>query len=255
MRAIIIIARREFKGMFLSPLAWTLLAVLFAIVGYMFTSAVLNYQVRQMQFQAYGDAASLSLTDWTVSPMLGNTAVLLLMIMPLLTMRLIADEKRRQTWAALASSPLAPMEIILGKYLGLLWFLAVTVALLAVPPLTLFAFGDPDAGQLLAGLLGLFLVAAAFGAVGLAASSATDNPMVAALGAFGMLLFLWIASWMGESGGGALEQALAYLSLLNHYQNFLQGIINSSDLFYFVLLSGGGLLFARQRLMAERVQG
>lgn len=255
MRAILVIARREYRSMFLSPLAWTLMAVLFAIVGYMFTAAVLSYQKAQMQYQMFGGGDKLPLTDYTVSPMLGNAAVLLLLIMPLLTMRLIAEEKRRETWAALASSPLAPMEIILGKYVGLLWFLGTIVTLLAVPPLTLYGFGDPDGGQILAGLLGLFLVAAAFGAVGLAASSATENPMVAALGAFGVLLFLWIASWMGEAGGGVLEQSLAYLSLLDHYQNFLQGIVNSSDLFYFVLLSAAGLLFARQRLMAERIQG
>ncbi|MBF0096501.1 MAG: ABC transporter permease subunit [Magnetococcales bacterium] len=255
MRAILTIAHRELRSMFLSPLAWTLLAVLFAISAYMFMAAVFNYQIKQVQFQAYGEMAKLSLTDWTISPMLGNAAVLLLLIMPMVTMRLFADEKRRGTWAAIASSPLSSMEIILGKYLGLLYFLAITIALLALPPLLLFVFGKPDPGQTLSGLLGLFLLAASFGAVGLATSSATDNPVVAALSAFGLLLLLWVASWMGEAGGSALGAVLNYLSITNHYQNFLTGVISSTDLIYFLLLAAVGLLFARQQLAAERIQG
>lgn len=255
MRAIIILAVKEVRSMFVSPLAWTLLSVLFAITAYMFNAAVANYQVRQMQFQAFGEGGKLSLTEWTIAPTLGNAAVLLLLIMPLVTMRLIAEEKRQDTWAALAGSPLRPMEIILGKYLGLLMFLTIAVVLLAIPPLTLFSYGNPDLGQTLAGLAGLFLVAASFGAVGLAASSATENPMVAALSTFGVLLLLWIASWMGEAGGQSVEKVLTYLSLMGHYQNFLSGVVSSADLAYFILLSAGGLLFARQRLMAERISG
>ncbi|MEO5363945.1 MAG: ABC transporter permease subunit [Magnetococcus sp. DMHC-8] len=255
MRVLFTIALRELRNMFLSPLAWTLLAVLFAVTSYMFMAAVFNYQVKQVQFQTFGEMGKLSLTDWTVAPMLGNAAVLLLLLMPMLTMRLFAEEKRRGTWAAIASSPLSPMQIILGKYLGLMLFLAITVGLLAMPPLLLFFFGKPDLGQLLSGLSGLFLLASSFGAVGLAASSATDNPMVAALSAFGTLLLLWIASWMGDSGGSGVAAVLTYLSLTGHYQNFLTGVVNSTDLIYFLLLTAVGLLFARQRLMAERIRG
>lgn len=255
MRAIITIAWREMRGMFHSPLAWTLLAVLFAICAYMFNAALLNYQIQMMEYQAYGMHSSLPLTERTIAPMLGNAAVLLLLLIPLLSMRLIAEEKRQGTWPALACSPLSPMVIILGKYLGLLFFLAITVSLLGMIPLTLYAYGNPDTGQLLAGLLGLFLTAAAFGAVGLAASSATDNPNVAAVASFGVLLMLWISSWMGSASGGMVDKTLAYLSLMNHYQNFLTGMISSSDLLYFLLLSTAGLLFARQRILAERIQG
>ncbi|MBF0186166.1 MAG: ABC transporter permease, partial [Magnetococcales bacterium] len=104
-------------------------------------------------------------------------------------------------------------------------------------------------------LLGLFLLASSFGAVGLATSSATDNPVVAALTAFGVLLLLWVASWMGDAGGNSLGAVLSYLSITNHYQNFLTGVISSTDLIYFLLLAAVGLLFARQRLAAERIQG
>jgi ABC-2 type transport system permease protein len=255
MHTIWIIAKREWRSMFLSPLAWTLLAVLFAIAAVILNAQLENYLKQMLQFQAFGQRAEFSLTDWTIAPMLGNTAVLLLLLMPLLTMRLISDEKRRDTWPALASSPVSIPQIILGKYLGLLFFLIIVVALLALQPALLFLYGQPDLGQVLSGLVGLFLVSATFGAVGLAASSITDNPLVAAVISFGVLLMLWIAGWWGESGNTPFEQTLEYLSLFNHYENFLQGVVSSADLIYFVLISLLGLLFAMERLAMEQING
>ncbi|MBF0152157.1 MAG: ABC transporter permease subunit [Magnetococcales bacterium] len=257
MKAIWTIALREWRSMFLSPLAWTLLAVLFAICAYMFGSLVQQYLLRQLQYQAYGQGmgGGLPLSEWTIVPLLGNTAVLLLLIIPLISMRLIADEKRRGTWPALAASPLSPMQIVLGKYLGLLLFLGVTVLLIGLLPASLFLYGHPDPGQLLSGMLGLFLMAATFGAVGVAASSATDNPVVAAVLTFGVLLLLWIAGWLGDSGAEGTGRLLGYASLIDHYEKFLQGIVSTADLSYFIIVSVAGLVFARQRLLAQRVEG
>lgn len=257
MRPIIVIALREWRSLFLSPLAWTLLGVLFAISAYMFNAALVSYLLRMQQFQMMGGGGpgAMSLTEWTIAPMFGNTAVLLLLIIPLITMRTFAEEKRRDTWPALASSPLSAMQIILGKYLGLLLFFLVTVLLLGLLPLGITPYGNPDGGQVLSCMVGLFLLTAAFSAIGLAASSATDNPIVAAIATFGVLLGLWIAAWMGESGGGNVEKVLTYLSLTNHYENFLKGVISSTDLLYFLLLSALGLLVARQRLTADRIRG
>ncbi|MBF0589752.1 MAG: ABC transporter permease subunit [Magnetococcales bacterium] len=255
MRAIMVLALREWRGAFLSPLAWTLLAVLFGLNAFMFNAALGQYVAQQMQFQMYGANQDLPLTDWVVAPVLGNSAVILLLLVPLVSMRLIADEKRRETWPALASSPLTAMQIVWGKYIGLLLFLLAAVLLLAIPPLTLYPFGSPDTGQMITGLAGLFLLSASFGAVGLATSSATDNPIVAAISSFGILLLLWIISWMGETSGSALDQTLAYLSMMSHYEKFLHGVVNSEDLIYFLILTAFGLLFTRQRLLHERIHG
>ncbi|MBF0620805.1 MAG: ABC transporter permease [Magnetococcales bacterium] len=259
MRAIFTIAFREWRTLFQSPLAWTLLAVLFAISAYLFNSMIHYYNQLQMQIRMSGyggdQIQELPFTEVAISPMLGNTAIILLLIMPMITMRLIADEKRRDTWPALACSPLSPMQIILGKYLGLLLFLLVTVLLLSLLPLSIMPYASPDMGQVISGFLGLFLLAASFGAVGLAASSSTDNPIVASVSTFGILLGLWIISWMGGEISGSAGAIFSYLSLIDHYQPFLSGVISSTDLFYFILLSVAGLLFARQRLMAERING
>ncbi|MBF0158871.1 MAG: ABC transporter permease subunit [Magnetococcales bacterium] len=255
LRPVMAIAMREWRAMFLSPLAWTLLAVLFAIVSYMFIGAVSRYHEQQFAYNSFGGggASQLPLTDMVVAPMFGNIAVLLLLILPLITMRLLADEKRHGSWPALASSPITPGQIVLGKYGGLLLFLLVAVTLLSLPAWLLFGFGHPDGGQILSGLIGLLLVSATFGAVGLAASSATDNPMVAAITTFGILLLLWIASWTGEAAGDRIEKILSYLSLINHYENFLKGVVSSADLIYFLICSAAGLLYARQRLVTDRI--
>ncbi|MBF0124418.1 MAG: ABC transporter permease subunit [Magnetococcales bacterium] len=254
LRPIVTIALREWRSMFLSPLAWTLIGVLFAIVSYMFVGAISRYHEQQFAYGSFGGGASqLPLTDMVVAPMFGNVAVLLLLVLPLITMRLLADEKRHGSWPALASSPITAGQIVLGKYGGLLLFLMMSVGLLSLPAWLLFGFGHPDGGQILSGLIGLLLVSATFGAIGLAASSATDNPMVAAITTFGMLLLLWIASWTGEAAGDRIEKILSYLSLINHYENFLKGVISSADLSYFLLCSAAGLLYARQRLVTERI--
>ena len=254
MNAIWTIATKEWREMFQTPLAWTVLGIFFAITAYIFRGGVVSYQLSQMQFQTYGMDQAQSLTNWAVMPIFANGSVLLLLMMPLLTMRLIATEKQNETWPAIVSSPITPWQIILGKYLGLLFFLAIITVLLAILPLTLYPYGNPDTGQILAAFLGFFLLAASFGAVGLAASSATEKPMVAAMITFGILLMLWIISMVGQSGGGG-SPVLDYLSIINHYYQFLQGIVTTTDISYFVLLSASGLTFARHRLLAEKIRG
>ena len=247
------IALREWRALFISPLAWSLLAAIFCITGYMLNSGLDYYTTMQWRSQMM-NAGVFSLTD-VVSQVLGNGAVLLLLLTPLLTMRLIADEKRQETWPALASSPASLTQIVLGKYLGLILFLLVLVAVLGLQPALLSLYGELDVGQTLSALLGLFLVAAAFGSIGLAASSATENPIVAAIITFGVLLMLWIAAWWGEGSGGGFEQVMGYISLFSHYEKFLQGVVSSADLVYFLILSTLGPLLAVRKLNGERFNG
>nr|CRH04822.1 Conserved protein of unknown function. ABC transporter, permease protein [Candidatus Magnetococcus massalia] len=254
MNAIWIIALREWRSMFLSPLAWTLLAVLFAISSYMFVGAMLNYRMALAQYGMYG-VTQLPLTDFTMVPLLSNLAVLLLLVLPLLTMRLIADEKHRGSWPALASSAVTPSQIIWGKFLSVLLFLLLLLALITLLPVTLLAYGQLDGGQVVGGMLGLFLLAAAFSAVGLAASTTTEQPIIAALISFGFLLLLWIVGWVDRGDGSTLSQVVGYLSMLDHFKNFLDGSLQLSDIGYFLLLTLLGLSYADIRLRRERIQG
>ncbi|OSM05039.1 putative ABC transporter permease [Magnetofaba australis IT-1] len=239
--------------MFLSPLAWSLLAVLFFIISFMFLSMMQSYQDAVMLYAQMGQ--QLSVTEVVIRSLYANTAILLLLILPLVTMRLIADEKRRDTWPALAASPLSPTQIVLGKYLGLLLFLAAAITLIGLLPWTLSLYANPDVGVILSCMLGVFLVASAFGALGLAVSAATENPIVAAVVTFGLLLFLWIVGWMSSAVGDTAGEAIKFLALSDHYQNMLRGMVRLSDLVYFLLVVGFGLFVARHFLVSERIRG
>jgi ABC-2 type transport system permease protein len=248
------IAARELRSLFLSPLAWAILAVIQFIMGYMFLIQIEFFTQLQPRLAALEGAPGI--TDVVVAPLFGNAAIVLLLVVPMLTMRLISDERRQQTLSLLFSAPISMTEIVLGKYLGILGFLAATLVLLALMPLSLLAGASLDLGMLLAGLLGLGLLLAAFAAVGLFMSSLTAQPVVAAISTFGVLLLLWIIDWAGNASGGQQQigSLLGYLSLLRHYEALLKGVFNSSDLVYYLLFIGSFLVLTIRRLDAYRLQ-
>lgn len=245
------IAWRECKGLFLSPLAWSVLGVVQLILGYLFLSQLETFVLLQPRLAAVESAPGI--TDLVIAPLFANAAVVLLLVTPLVTMRLVAEERRNRTLALLFSAPLSMSEIVLGKYLGMLLFLLVMVALIALMPLSLLLGGSLDFGKLASGLLGLTLLLAGFAAIGLFMSTLTEQPVVAAISTFGALLGLWIVDWAG-SGGETADSLLRYLSALRHYESLLQGLIRSEDLAYFGLLITTFLLLSIRRLDADRLQ-
>ncbi|MCP4983494.1 MAG: ABC transporter permease subunit [Gammaproteobacteria bacterium] len=245
-----IIARREFSAMFLAPLAWVILAVIQTILSYMFLTNLDNFFLLQPQLIQLENTPGV--TDIVVTPLMQVAAIILLMVMPLLTMRSIAEEKRNQTLSLLMSAPLSMTEIVLGKFLGLMLFILVLVSMLMLMPLSLYLGTTPDAGKLLSIYLGMLLLLAAFSAIGLYLSSLTENQTIAAISTFGALLMLWIIDWIGGSieAGHSL---LAYLSILQHHQSMLEGVFDSSDIVYYLLLITGFLVLTIRQLDRERL--
>ena len=244
---VLAIAGRELRSLFLSPLAWTLLAVVSAILGYMFSAQVDFFL--QIQPRLPGMPNAPGATEIIVAPLLGNAAIVLLLIMPLLTMRLVSDELRNQTLSLLFSAPLTMSDIVFGKYVGMLGFIAILTLLIALMPLSLLAGGRLDMGMVASGLLGLFLMLAAFSAVGLFMSTLTAQPTIAAVSTFGALLLLWIIDWSGQGAG-----VLSYLSMLRHYEALLRGIFNSTDVIYYLLVIAGFIVLSIRRLDSYRLQ-
>lgn len=246
------LALHELRRLFLSPLAWATLAVTQFLLGYMFLSQV-GYFL-QIQSRLGGLPEAPGVTETVAMPLFQNAAVVMLLIVPLMTMRLVADERRGHTLALLFSAPLSMTEIVLGKYLGTLAFFAIMALLLALMPLSLLVGGPLDLGLLAAGLLGLGLLLGSFTAIGLFLSSLTHQATVAAVGSFGVLLLLWIIDWAGSSGildkGSEL---FSYLSLLRHYQALLEGQFNSSDVIYYLLIIITFLILTIRRLDADRL--
>jgi ABC-2 type transport system permease protein len=175
------------------------------------------------------------------------------LVAPLLTMRLVSEEHRNRTLSLLLSAPVSMTEIILGKYLGILFFMLVMLGMVAAMPLSLLLGGHLDLGKLAGGVFGLGLLLAAFSAAGLFMSTLTTQPTVAAISTFGLLLLLWIIDW--TSGARAeVSGVLNYLSLTRHYEPLLRGMFNSVDVAYYALFIVAFLVLAVRRLDAERLQ-
>lgn len=246
------LALHELRRLFLSPLAWATLAVILGLLGYIFLTQLAYFL--QIQPRLMGLPNAPGITETIAMPLFSNAAVIMLLVVPLMTMRLIADEKRGRTLALLFSAPLSMTEIVLGKYLGTVAFFIIMLLLLSLMPLTLLVGGAIDLGLLAAGLLGLGLLLASFTAIGLYISSLTQQATVAAVGSFGVLLLLWIINWMGGSGITSEGNSLiTYLSLLEHYQPLIEGRFNSSDIVYYLLIITAFLAFSIRRLDADRL--
>lgn len=244
---ILTIAAKELKTFFASPLAWIILAVLQFILAWFFLSQVDAFLAVQPQLAALANPPGV--TELVVTPLFGNAAIVLLMSVPLLSMRLIAEERRNQTLNLLLSAPVSVSEIILGKFLGLLAFLALFVGLAALMSLSLYAGARIDLGLLAGNILGLMLLAASFAALGLFISSLTAHPIIAAIGSLGALLGLWIVNLSAREPDSWLHT----LSLLKHFESFNRGVIASADAAYFALFIVLFLVLAVRRLDRDRL--
>lgn len=241
------IAKREFKNLFISPLAWIILAVIQVIMAWMFLAQIDSFYELQPQLIHLENTPGV--TDLVVAPIFSLASVIFLMIMPLITMRSFAEEKRNKTLTLLLSSPISVSQIVFGKYLALLTFVFILSSLLALMPLSLLIGSPLDIGKLLSGFIATFLLLAAFSAIGLYLSSLTDNTTIAAVSTFGALLFLWVIDWVGDASG---DGVLSYLSILKHQQPMIEGVFNTSDIAYYFILITFFLALSIQKLDTDR---
>ncbi len=246
------IAARELRSLFLSPLAWTLLAVTQALLAWIFIILVNDFQSAQGRLASLEHAPGV--TDLVVAPLFRVAAWALLLLTPLLTMRSFSEERRAGTLDLLLSAPVSVTEIVLGKYLGVLTFLLSMVALTALMPLALTTGATLDGGKLLAGLLGLGLLAVSGAAAGLYLSSLTAQPLAAATATLGLLLAFWIVDMAG-AGQSAISPVFAYLSLPRHNDALLLGLVRSEDVAYYLLFGAAFLGLTIRRLDNLRLRG
>lgn len=251
MSMILTIAGREFKTLFLSPLAWSILAILQCILAFLFLTQLEVYSKLQPQLANIENGPSL--TDVIVTPLYGNAGIIFLLVTPLLTMRLVCEERRNKTLALLLSAPVSSSDIIIGKYSGNLGLLLLFVGIITLMPLSLLLGGALDFGKLFANLLAISLLVSAFSAMGLFMSALANHPVIAATGAFGSLFLLWILDW-----SAAIEDKpnglFSYLSMLRHFQNIQSGLISSVDVIYFLLFITTFIMLAIRRLDKDRLQ-
>lgn len=249
---ILTIALREFRNLFISPLAWSILAVMQLIMAYLFLSQLDTFMMLQPRLAGLEGAPGV--TDIIIAPLLQTAGFLLLLIAPAVTMRVLSDERRNRTLSLLLSAPVSISDIVIGKFLGIFLFFMVMLLMLSAMPLSLYAGTSLDAGKLAAGLLGLALLLGTFTAIGIYMSSLTEQPVVAAISTFGVLLLLWIIDW----SGGRREEITGlfhYLSLQSHFESFLKGLFSSADLIYYLLLMFVFLALTIRHLDQKRLTG
>jgi ABC-2 type transport system permease protein len=246
------IASRELRNLFLSPLAWAIMAVLQPILAYLFLTQVDTYMTLQPRLAGVEGAPGV--TDIVVAPLLQTVGFLFMLIAPAITMRVFSDEKRNRTLSLLLSAPVSMSDIVLGKFLGVMLFFLLLLIMLAAMPLSLYAGTSLDSGKLAAGLLGLALLLSSFAAIGVFMSSLTEQPVVAAISTFGLLLLLWIIDWSGNSKE-QVASLFAYLSLQTHLTSFLKGLFSTTDVAYYLLLTTLFLVLGIRRLDQQRLTG
>lgn len=251
MKMIYTIAVKELKSWFYSPLAWSVLAVMQAILAYMFLSQMEVFQNLQARLSTIPDAPGL--TDLVIVPLYSSAAMILLLISPLLTMRLIAEERRNKTLTLLLTAPIRYTDIILGKYIGIMLLYSLIIVLISLMPASLAVGGSPDWGKVFANAFGLLLISSCFAAIGVYTSCLTAYTTVAAVTAFGILMLLWILDW--TAGVSHQSSALLhYFSMLSHFQNLQTGLLNSSDVSYYILFTMTFLMLSVKRLDQDRIQ-
>ncbi len=235
MRMTWIIAKRDLGSFFNSPIFYVVTTVFLIIYSFMFFN-ILNFfsfqSFQARQLQAMG--MNLNLNEMVIEPSLQNMSVILLMIIPIITMRSFADEKKMKTFRLLLSSPVHLREIILGKFLACMIVVAVMILLSSYSVGFLFLLGEPEPGPVVTGYLGVLLMAGCFVSVGIFASSLTDNQIVAAVLTFGFSLFMWVIGWGAQAAGSTTGQVLQYLSIVDHLDRFLKGLVDTSDLVYYL---------------------
>lgn len=237
MRNAIIIMQRELRSYFASTIAYTVAAFYLFICGYLFYSVLVATQEASLRY------------------MLHNAAVTMLLIAPALTMRLIAEERRTGTIELLMTSPVTDTQVVVGKYLASVVFYLSMLGLSLQYPIILMRLGSPEKGPMVTGFLGMFLLGAAFLAIGLVASSLTKNQIVAAVGAFAVMLLLWIVRWAaGPTATGWFAELMRQLSVLDRFENFTKGVIDTRDLIFFASLIGFCLFLSVRAVAATKAR-
>ena len=246
MRNIWIICRKELRSYFVSPIAYLLLAMFAVVFGFFFWNAVGYFIYAGIESQMRGSMYPMNVNEQVIRPLLSNVSVIGLFLIPMITMRLFAEEKRSGTIELLATSPIRDWEVILGKLLAAMILYCGMLLLSALNFVWLFRYGNPDWKPVLIAYLGLLLQAGALLAIGTFISTLTRNQIIAGAATFGICLLLWVLEWVSGYESATYARVMAYLSVLTHFESFAKGLLSIKDaVFYLSAIFLGLFLTAR----------
>jgi ABC-2 type transport system permease protein len=253
MRNILAIAGKEIRAYFTSPIAYVVIGFYALLFGYFFAVMLTFFERQSMQMMQMGGAVNIN--QMLIGPVFTNAEVVLLFVLPMVTMRVFAEEKRSGTIELLLTSPLTDWQIILGKFLGAMALFTIMLAITAIHIGILFLYSEPEWKPILTGYFGMLLMGGCFIALGLFISSLTRNQIVAGMITFAAFLLFWVINWMGSFVGPTAQAVLAHLSIIDHFDDFAKGIIDTKHLVYYLSFIAFGLFLTAKSVDSERWRG
>lgn len=255
MKVFYAILKRELYVYFSSPIAYVVVTIFLLLSGYFFYSAFAYFSMVSMQAMRMPGVGGINVTEMVLLPTLGNMSVIMLLMMPLLTMRLFAEEKKAGTLELMLSYPVRETELLFGKFTACIVVFFIMLVPTFLYPLFVWFYAEPDIGPILTGYLGLFLMGTAFIALGIMVSSATENQIIAAAISFGAILMFWLIGWSETFVGPVLGKVLSHISLLEHFETFSRGVIDTRDIIYYINFNILFLFMTMRSLESKRWRG
>ena len=252
MRNMWIICRKELRSYFVSPIAYLLLGMFAIVFGFFFWNAVGYFVYAGMEAQMRGGMFPMNVNEQVIRPLVSNVGVIGLFLIPMITMRLFAEEKRSGTIELLATAPIRDLEVILGKWLAAMILYTGMLLLTALNFAWLFRYGNPDWKPLAVAYLGLLLQAGALLAIGTFLSTLTRNQIIAGAATFGVCLLLWVLEWVSDYESTTWSRAMAYLSILSHFESFAKGLLSIKDAVFYVTAIVLGLFLTARSMESLR---
>ncbi|PYU85336.1 MAG: ABC transporter [Acidobacteria bacterium] len=252
MRNIWVICRKELRSYFVSPVAYVLFVMFALIFGWFFWNMLGAFVFYSMASQMRGEMTPMNVNEQILRQLLGNMNVVGLFFIPVITMRLFAEEKRNGTIELLATSPIQDFEVILGKWLAAVALYAGMLLLTGLNLAFVFKYGNPDWKPMAVGYLGLLLQASALLAIGTFISSLTKNQIIAGAASFGVCLLVFVLGWASGYETSTWAQVLSYMSVTSHMESFTKGVLDSKDTVYYVTVIFLGLFLTARSLESLR---
>ncbi|MBE9502720.1 MAG: ABC transporter permease subunit [Proteobacteria bacterium] len=255
MRNCYLIAKKELQSYFTSPVAYVVITIFLIITGYFFYNLFASFSTLSFQASANPALAKqrnlLNVTETVIRPLFGNMSIIMLLMMPLLTMRLFSEEKKSGTIELLLTYPISDMEVIIGKFVACTTVFILMLSASITCPILVMVFGEPETGPIITGYLGLFLMGSAFISLGIFTSSITENQIVAATLSFGVLFLFWMMGYSVSFMGPTLGRIIMSISLIGHIEGFAKGVIDTTDIIYYLIFSSL-FIFLTLRVMESK---
>lgn len=259
MRNIFLIFKRELTSYFSSFIAYVVIAIFLIITGYFFYNILATFSIISFQAEANPVLTRqynlLNINESVVRPLFGNISIIMLLMTPLLTMKLLAEEKKQGTMELLLTYPVKDIEVVAGKFLACFTVFAVMLFLTVTYPILIITLGEPEIGPIITGYIGLFLLGMAFISLGLFASSLTENQIVSASVSFGILLLFWLMSYSTLFVSAGFGKLISYIAITEHLESLAKGVVDTEDIIYYLSFTLLFLFLTLRSIESKRWRG